>query len=54
MQLVELNARAARGAQDPELTGRVRVLSSALARGGEALVEVEQSLLSPQRSRVTT
>jgi hypothetical protein len=54
MQLVELNARAARGAQDPELTGRVRVLSSALARGGEALVEVEQSLLFPQRSRVTT
>jgi hypothetical protein len=54
MQLVELNARALRGAQDPELTGRVRVLSSAIACGGEALVEVEQALLPEQRVRVTT
>jgi hypothetical protein len=54
MQLVELNARAARGAQDPELTGQVRSLSTALARAGDAVVEVEQSLLPAPRSRVTT
>ena len=42
MQLLDLDARASRGAVDPELTAQVRVLSRDLARAGEALAEVER------------
>jgi hypothetical protein len=56
MQLLDLDARLSRGAAaDPELTGRVQVLSRELAHVDEAMTEVEQVLkLAPDRPRVTT
>ena len=56
MQLCELDARLSRGAAaDPELTGRVQVLSRELARVDEAVTEVEQMLKpASERPRVTT
>ena len=56
MQLCELDARVSRGAAaDPELTGRVQLLSRELGRVDEAVTEVEQ-VLKPvsERPRVTT
>ncbi|MEX2151696.1 MAG: protein kinase [Gemmatimonadaceae bacterium] len=54
MHLLELDGRLTRGAAaDPELTGRVRALSSELGHLGEAMSEVDR-LLMPQRTLEVT
>ena len=53
-QLLDLDARASRGAVDPELTAQVRVLSRDLARAGDALAEVERMIALPGSERVPT
>ena len=54
MQLLELDGRLTRGAAaDPELTSRVRVLTSALGHLGEGMSEVER-LLMPERTLEVT
>ena len=54
MQLLDLDARASRGAVDPELTAQVRVLSRDLARAGDALAEVERVIAPSGPERVPT
>ena len=54
MQLLDLDARASRGAVDPELTAQVRVLSRDLARAGEGLTEAERVIALPSSERVPT
>ncbi|MEX2177397.1 MAG: serine/threonine-protein kinase [Gemmatimonadaceae bacterium] len=55
MQLIEMDARLARGAAaDPELTGRVQALSRDLARGGDALSEVERLIAPAERETVSS
>ena len=54
MQLLDLDGRLTRGAAaDPELTSRVRVLTSELGHLGEGMSEVER-LLTPERTLEVT
>ncbi len=54
MHLLELDGRLTRGAAaDPELTGRVRALTSELGHLGEAMSEVDRLLLPERTLEVT-
>ena len=54
MYLLDLDGRMTRGvAADPELTGRVRALTSELRHLGEAMTEVERMLEPPRTLEVT-
>lgn len=54
MQLLDLDARGARGTVDPELTAQVRVLSRDLSRVGDAVDEVERLVAPRSVERVPT
>ena len=54
MHLLDLDGRITRGAAaDPELTGRLRALTSELGHLGDAMGEVEQLLLQEPTLEVT-